>query len=726
VKTIGKLAVVAALALSAAAAGAELTLLSLAKRGDAEAQYLVGMAYLEGRQVTRDPAEGIRWLRHAASQRNVQGRFALATLYREGRGVPQNLPAAVRLFGDGAAAQHRESQFALAQMYGAGQGVPRDDALAVKLLNEAAWANLPEAQALLGEWFYRGKGVEKNRNKAWRLLKLSGDAIRPRGRKILEEIDPELSEMERAFLLRRVREYRVQHPRVAPRKSSLTGLPVVEGAKPEVATGDDPDETAKALSPEALATLERAESLVAQGLREGDAGLVAEAVALADERLTADPSDARALLVKARVDIAEGRLAEASERLRAAVAQRPDWGEAHFWLASTLERRGELPGARDEFARALRLDGGLIEARAALVRIHVALGEHEAAVTQARLVLADVPGDVATRDVLVESLMLLDRGSDALRMLQAIREEDRDAAVRTAMGRIYLELGQARSARESLMRANAEAPHQSETLRALLRLDAAEGRLPDSVARIEDALTVRSDDPSLHRLAGIAALHEGRAADAEQSLERALALDPSDVESTLRLGRHYTASGRTQEAIHLYERALQALPDESGIHHRLGGAYESRGDRDRAIEQYEAAIRHDPGHGPAKDDLGRLLADDPKTADRAFALAGEARALMPNEVGPAVTLGKVHLARGDLLAAIRLLQRAEARLEPGDPRLGEVRYLLGRSYLSDGQFALSRETLERALSEIDTRGDPREPLWAAGAREMLARLDARR
>jgi tetratricopeptide (TPR) repeat protein len=726
VKTIGKLAVVVALALLATAAGAELTLLSLARRGDAEAQYLVGMAYTEGREVPRDPAQGIRWLRHAASQRHAEARFALATLYREGRGVPQNLPAAVRLFTEGAAEQHRESKFALAKMYGAGQGVARDDHLAVKLLNDAAWANLPEAQALLGEWFYRGKGVEKDRDKAWILLKLSGDAIRPRGRKILEEIDRELSGVERAILTRTMRDYRVQHPMVAPHKSPLRRLPVVEGAEPEVAAGDDPDETAKALSPEALAKLERAESLVAQGLREGDAGLVAEAVALADERLAADPSDARALVVKARVNIAEGRLAEASERLHAAVAQRPDWGEAYFWLGSTLERRGELPEARDEFMRALRLDAEPIETRAALVRIHVALGEHEAAVTQARLYLADVPGDVAMRDVLVESLLLLGRGSDALRMLQAIREEDRDAAVRTAMGRIYLELGQAHSARESLMRANAEAPHQSEILRALLRLDAAEGRLPDSVARIEAALTVRPDDPSLHRLAGIAALHEARAADAERSLQRALALDPSDVESTLRLGRQYTESGRTQEAIRLYAQALQALPDEAGIHHRLGGAFESRGDRDRAIEQYEAAIRYDPDHGPAKDDLGRLLADDPKTADRAFALAEEARALMPNEAGPAITLGKVHLARGDLLAAIRLLQRAEARLEPGDPHLGEVQYLLGRSYVSDGQFALGRETLERALSGIDTRGDPREPPWAAGAREMLARLDARR
>jgi tetratricopeptide (TPR) repeat protein len=723
VKTIGKLAIVAALAVLATAAGAELTLLSLAKRGDAEAQYLLGMAYLEGQQVPRDPSQGIRWLRHAASQRHTKARFALATVYREGRGVPRNLPAAARLFGDGAAERHRESQYALAQMYGAGQGVARDDKLAVKLLNEAAWANLPEAQALLGEWIYRGKGVEKNRNTAWILLKLSGDAIRPRGRKILEEIDRELKDFERAHLGRKVREYRVQHPIIAAPVSPLRRLPVVEGAEPEVAAED---EAVKALSPEALAKLERAESLVTQGLQEGDAGLVAEAVALADEQLAADPSNARALFVKARVDSAEGRLTEASEGLRAAVAQRPDWGEARFLLGSTLERRGELPEARDEYARALRLDGGQIETRTALVRIHVALGEHEAAVTQARLVLAEAPEDVAMRDVLVESLMLLGRSSDALRMLQAIREEDRDAAVWAAMGRIYLDLGQTRNARRALMRANAEAPHQSETLRALLQLDAAEGQLPDSVARIESALTARPDDPSLHRLAGIAALHEDRPADAERSLERALALDPSDVESTLRLGRHYTASGKTPEAIRLYEQALQAHPHEAEIHHRLGGAYESRGDRDRAIEHYEAAIGYDSGHGPAKDDLGRLLADEPKTVTRAFALAEEARTLMPNAPGPAITLGKVHLARGDLLAAVRLLQRAEAGLEPGDPRLGEVQYLLGRSYLSGGQLALGRETLERALSGIDTRGDPPEPAWAGDAREMLARFDARR
>ncbi|MDH3211732.1 MAG: tetratricopeptide repeat protein [Myxococcales bacterium] len=722
-KAIGKLALMAAITVLAADARAEISLLVLAKRGDAEAQYLVGTAYLEGREVPRDPSEAVRWLRHATSQGHTKARFALATLYREGRGVPQNYPAAARLFRDGAAAQHRRSQLALAEMLAAGQGVERDDATALQLLNQAAWANLPEAQAQLGEWLYHGRAIEKRRDTAWLVLKLSGDAIRPEGRRILEEIDRELDETTRSSLLRSERNYRVKHPKLVEPASPLRHLPVIAREKPATVAEGDPEE-ATALSPEALARLDRAELLVATGVREGDAALVAEAVAIADELLGEHPSNARALLVRARGDITEGRLAEAIERLRAAVAERPGWAEAHFWLGSTLERRGELPEARDEFTHALRLDVEQIEARAALARIHVALGDREAASMQARLYLAEEPDDAATRAILVESLVVLGRESDALRMLQAIREEDRDAAVWAAMGRIYLDLGQTRNARESLIRANAGAPHQPETLRALLQLDAADGRLPESVERIDAALALRPDVAALHRLAAIAALHGGRSADAERSFERALELDPSDVESYLLLARHYTESGRDPELIPLYERALRAAPDSAVIQHRLGEAYESRGDRERAIGRYEAAIQRDPGYGPAKDDLARLLADDPETAGRAFSLAEEARALMPNEPGPAVTLGKLYLARGELLAAIRYFQRAEAGLATEDPRRGEVRYLLGRSYVTDGQVARGRETLKRALAEIEDRGDPTEPPWAAEAREMLARYAA--
>ena len=109
------LVIAAAIASFAGEAGAKLSLMELAKRGDAEAQYLVGVAYLEGKGLPQNPAQGIRWLRHAASQRHVGARFALGNAYLHGVGVKPNPAGAARLFREGAVDRHSESHLALAK-----------------------------------------------------------------------------------------------------------------------------------------------------------------------------------------------------------------------------------------------------------------------------------------------------------------------------------------------------------------------------------------------------------------------------------------------------------------------------------------------------------------------------------------------------------------------------------------------------------------------------------
>lgn len=712
------LALTAAIAGLALDAAAELSLMDLAKRGDPEAQYLVGVAYLEGKRVPRDPATGIRWLRHATSQQHTEARFALAAAYRDGNGVPQNHAGAARLFRDGAIARHPPSQLELAKLYAQGRGVAQDDAQAIELINLAAWQNLPAAQALLGEWFYLGRGVEKNIDKSYVLLSLSGDAITPDGRKMLEEIDEKLNDGERAVLHRAVRDYRVNRPHLIERLSPLRKFPIVareESDGESLLESDQPE----ALSAEDLSKLERAESLVEAGLGESDHQERVEVLRLADAVLLVDNGNPRALLVKARVRIAAGQPRQAIEGLRDAVARRPNWAEAHFWLGSSLEQIGELGEARDALTRALQIDPVRTTARQALARVHFAMGDLGAAEIQARLYLAEDPSSVAMRDVLFDSLIGTDRKEDALRMLQALRDEERDASVRTAMGRIYLDLGQTRAARAELSRAHAAEPHQPDTLRGLLELDIAEDRLSASVARIGAALKLRPEDPALHRLAGWAAAHGRRLAEAERSFQTALGFDRADVESTLRLGDLYTKQGRGDDAIAIYERALIAVPDAAEVHYRLGRMHQSRGEVARATERFEAAIRYDPANGRSKRDLATLLAEDPQRIARAFALALEARVLLPNDPALALLLGTVHLEREEYLEAIRYLERAEVHLE-GDERR-QVQYLLGRSYVANGQTALGRETLERALAGVGARQAP--PAWAERARETLARLE---
>lgn len=62
----------------------------LAKGGNAEAQYNLGMMYRAGRGVLRDAKEASKWYQLAAEQGHPLAQFNLGWMYASGRGVPQD------------------------------------------------------------------------------------------------------------------------------------------------------------------------------------------------------------------------------------------------------------------------------------------------------------------------------------------------------------------------------------------------------------------------------------------------------------------------------------------------------------------------------------------------------------------------------------------------------------------------------------------------------------
>lgn len=63
---------------------------ALAKDGNAEAQYNLGMMHRAGRGVPRDFNEARKWYRLAAEQGNPLAQFNLGWMYASGKGVPQD------------------------------------------------------------------------------------------------------------------------------------------------------------------------------------------------------------------------------------------------------------------------------------------------------------------------------------------------------------------------------------------------------------------------------------------------------------------------------------------------------------------------------------------------------------------------------------------------------------------------------------------------------------
>ena len=70
-----------------------------AEKGDAQAQYALGLMYYNGEKVGKNYAEALKWIRRAAEENgHREAQFALGYMYHEGIGTPQNYSEAVRWF----------------------------------------------------------------------------------------------------------------------------------------------------------------------------------------------------------------------------------------------------------------------------------------------------------------------------------------------------------------------------------------------------------------------------------------------------------------------------------------------------------------------------------------------------------------------------------------------------------------------------------------------------
>jgi uncharacterized protein len=146
-----------------------------AERGDADAQYKLGLMYVTGQGVARDYAEAVKWYREAADQGLAVAQGSLAMMYVAGNGVLQDYVQAVQWARKAADQGDAISQFILGASYYHGQGVAKDYAEAVKWYRKAADQGIPEAQDSLGVAYRYGRGVPEDAGQALKWFRQAAD-----------------------------------------------------------------------------------------------------------------------------------------------------------------------------------------------------------------------------------------------------------------------------------------------------------------------------------------------------------------------------------------------------------------------------------------------------------------------------------------------------------------------------------------------------------------------
>ncbi len=140
-------------------AGAFEILAPLADAGDAEAQFLVGLLYAQGRGVTQNFWQAGRYYRSAGEQGHAGAQVNLGSLYENcyGNG-PCNSEAAAAWYRRAADQDHPTGLYNLATMYASGHGVAEDEWSARVLMRKAAELGHAPAQYNLGVIYERGMG----------------------------------------------------------------------------------------------------------------------------------------------------------------------------------------------------------------------------------------------------------------------------------------------------------------------------------------------------------------------------------------------------------------------------------------------------------------------------------------------------------------------------------------------------------------------------------------
>ena len=111
---------------------------ALAEQGDSDAQFNMGIVYLQGLGVTQDYQAAFKWFKKATEQKHAIAQFSLGAMYLQGLGVSQDYKVAFNWFKKAAEQGGSQAQSVLSSMYEEGIGIPQDYTRAHMWLNIAA------------------------------------------------------------------------------------------------------------------------------------------------------------------------------------------------------------------------------------------------------------------------------------------------------------------------------------------------------------------------------------------------------------------------------------------------------------------------------------------------------------------------------------------------------------------------------------------------------------
>lgn len=465
------------------------------------------------------------------------------------------------------------------------------------------------------------------------------------------------------------------------------------------------------IKPDGLAPAARAEVLAMRATAHADQGDTKAAWRAVDEAKAADPRSLAPLRAEIDLALRTRDTPRARKALDAAAALAPRDAQLLHLQGVLQQSAGNVGGALDYFAQALKADPRLLDSMVARASLLIdlqrpdeampdleraaALSQREPRVAYLKSLIFAARGDTrASRGQLEEVTRLVDalpetflasqppllmlgglasqatgrlERARALLELYLLRLPD-DPAGRKLLAGIYLASGDTARVGDLLepMLRSGDADPQVLTTLAALRMQ--QRRYRDAAEALERAARLTGGDPGITAQMGFARLAGQQADLGLAALRSAFDKEPAQLKVAAALVTLYLRRDDLRNATAVADTLLRRLPGDAAAHNISGAVKAAAHRRADARSAYLKALALQPGLVPARLNLARLDVAEGRLDEARQRLAALLREA-PGNVQALTEMARLESHAGRPAAALPLLEKAQA-LMPGDTASG--------------------------------------------------------
>lgn len=417
------------------------------------------------------------------------------------------------------------------------------------------------------------------------------------------------------------------------------------------------------------------------------------------EVLKESPRDNDALLLRARMALADKQYTNAIADLRSVLKDQPESVEVIGLLTAAHMANREPQLAKETFSNAVNRAAQNVNLRLAYAQFLARIGDLDGSLKQLDEALQRAPKDarvILTKAEVEAAKKDWSAAEATTAKLKEIQPDHPFSSYR--MGLVYLAQGKNEQAAIELEKALAKAPAAIEPLTALVNVRTREGKFDDALARIDAGLKAQPNSFAIMQLKGEVYAAQGKLAEAETTLRQAIAANPKAVGPYAALARVALRQGNANAAVQILQQGLAALPANPQLSVDLAQVYQLAGKPDQAIAQYEAMLKRDPKNNLVANNLASLLSDsrtDTASLERALQVAKPLEASgNPTYID---TVGWIYFKLGRTDDAVRLLNQVVAKA----PQIPIFQYHLGMALYKKGDVTAAKQHLQLAVNTKD-------------------------